>query len=94
MTAAPRSAPGPDGRPTNPFEPFDRAEIEQAIGARFEARVGRGPDRLAVKMGADLAAGVPFYRNQLLGDAVYTLALFGGHAVLSRLARPALKPAH
>jgi hypothetical protein len=41
-----------------------------------------------------LAAGVPFYRNQLLGDAVYTLALFGGHAVLSRLARPALKVAH
>ena len=54
MTAAPRSAPGPDGRPTNPFEPFDRAEIEQAIGARFEARVGRGPDRLAVKMGAEV----------------------------------------
>ena len=53
MTAAPRSAPGPDGRPTNPFEPFDRAEIEQAIGARFEAQVGRGPDRLAVKMGAE-----------------------------------------
>jgi amino acid adenylation domain-containing protein len=53
VTAASRSAPGPDGRPTNPFEPFDRAEIEQAIGARFEAQVGRGPDRLAVKMGAE-----------------------------------------
>ena len=41
-----------------------------------------------------LAAGVPFYRNQLLGDAIYTVALFGGHYLLSRLARPALNPAH
>jgi hypothetical protein len=34
------------------------------------------------------AAAIPFYRNQLLGDAFYTLALFGGHAVLSRFLRP------
>jgi hypothetical protein len=30
------------------------------------------------------AAGVPFYRNQLLGDLFYTLVMFGGHAVLTR----------
>jgi hypothetical protein len=41
-----------------------------------------------------MAAGVPFYRNQLMGDAVYTVALFGGHFLLSRLARPALSPVH
>lgn len=41
-----------------------------------------------------LAAGVPFYRNQLLGDAIYVVALFGGHALLSRAARPELKHAH
>jgi len=34
------------------------------------------------------AAGVPFYRNQLLGDAFYIAALFGGYAALSRLLRP------
>jgi hypothetical protein len=34
------------------------------------------------------AAGLPFYRNQLLGDALYTAALFGGHYVISRYARP------
>jgi hypothetical protein len=43
---------------------------------------------------ACLAAGVPFYRNQLLGDAIWTVALFGGHYLLSRLARPSLTPAH
>jgi len=34
------------------------------------------------------AAGIPFYRNQLMGDAFYIIALFGGHAALSRLWRP------
>jgi hypothetical protein len=29
-------------------------------------------------------AGIPFYRNQILGDALYTVALFGGYAALSR----------
>jgi amino acid adenylation domain-containing protein len=53
VSRSPRSAPGPDGRPTNPFEPFDRAELERAIGARFERQADRGPDRLAVKMGAE-----------------------------------------
>ena len=33
-------------------------------------------------------AGIPFYRNQVLGDAVYTLAIFGGYAVLHRLYQP------
>lgn len=33
-------------------------------------------------------AGIPFYRNQALGDAVYTVALFGGYTVLNRLFQP------
>jgi hypothetical protein len=33
-------------------------------------------------------AGVPFYRNQGLGDAVYTIAIFGGYAVIQRLCQP------
>ena len=37
--------------------------------------------------GACLAAGLPFYQNQILGDAFYCLALFGGHALLSRWAQ-------
>ena len=40
-------------------------------------------------LAACLAAGIPFYQNQLAGDAFYTLALFGGHALLTRFARPA-----
>jgi hypothetical protein len=39
-------------------------------------------------LSACFAAGLPFYGNQLLGDVFYTVALFGGHAVLSRLVRP------
>jgi amino acid adenylation domain-containing protein len=59
MSGPPRSAPGPDGRPTNPFEPFDRVELGQSIAARFERQVGRGPGRLAVRMGtAGLTYGV------------------------------------
>jgi hypothetical protein len=38
---------------------------------------------------ASYAAGIPFYQNQLLGDAFYTLAMFGGYALLSRFLRPA-----
>jgi hypothetical protein len=33
-------------------------------------------------------AGIPFYRNQVLGDAIYTVAIFGGYAVLNRLCQP------
>jgi len=40
-------------------------------------------------LAACYVAGLPFYQNQLLGDAVYTLALFGAHALLSKLAQPA-----
>ena len=38
-------------------------------------------------------AGIPFYRNQVLGDAVYTVATFGGYAVLNRLCQPARQAA-
>ena len=33
-------------------------------------------------------AGIPFYRNEVLGDAVYTVAIFGGYAILNRLSQP------
>ncbi len=33
-------------------------------------------------------AGIPFYRNQVLGDGVYTVAIFGGYAVLNRVFQP------
>lgn len=45
------------------------------------------------------AAALPFFRNMLVGDAIYTLALFGGFALLERSSprlrepRPALSPA-
>jgi hypothetical protein len=38
---------------------------------------------------ASYVAGIPFYQNQLLGDAFYTLALFGGYALLRRFLQPA-----
>jgi hypothetical protein len=38
-------------------------------------------------------AGIPFYQNQVLGDAVYTVAIFGGYAALNRLCQPAQQAA-
>lgn len=35
------------------------------------------------------AAGVPFYRGTLLGDVLFTAALFGAHAALARAHSPA-----
>ena len=40
-------------------------------------------------LAACYAAAIPFYQNQILGDACYTAALFGGHAVMLRLLQPA-----
>jgi hypothetical protein len=40
-------------------------------------------------LSACFLAGIPFYQNQVLGDAVYTVALFGGYALLNRLCQPA-----
>jgi len=36
-------------RPTNDFEQFERAEVEQSIPDRFEKQVARYTDRIAVK---------------------------------------------
>lgn len=44
-------------------------------------------------LAACFAAAVPFYQNQLAGDAFYTVALFGGHALIQRLTRPVLQTA-
>jgi hypothetical protein len=33
-------------------------------------------------------AGLPFYQNQVMGDAFYTVAIFGGYAVISRFFQP------
>lgn len=41
---------------------------------------------------AAYVAAIPFFRNTLMGDAIYTVALFGGFAMLQRLmsaSRPA-----
>jgi uncharacterized protein DUF6580 len=35
-------------------------------------------------LAACYAAALPFFRNTLLGDALYTAALFGGFALLER----------
>jgi hypothetical protein len=43
----------------------------------------------AAGLAACYVAGLPFYQNQVLGDAVYTLALFGGHALIAKLVQPA-----
>jgi len=37
---------------------------------------------------ASYIAGIPFYQNQLMGDAFYTLAMFGGYALLTRFLQP------
>jgi hypothetical protein len=40
-------------------------------------------------LGACFTAAIPFFQNQFVGDAVYTLALFGGYALLKRSMHPA-----
>lgn len=45
------------------------------------------PNTLA-GLAACFAAGIPFYQNQIAGDAFYTLAIFGGYALLKRSFRP------
>jgi hypothetical protein len=44
-------------------------------------------------LSACYVAGIPFYRNQVLGDAFYTLAIFGGYAVIHRLYQPSRQAA-
>jgi hypothetical protein len=39
-------------------------------------------------LAACFTAGIPFYQNEFLGDVLYTAALFGGHAVISRMIEP------
>jgi hypothetical protein len=43
----------------------------------------------AAGLAACYVAGLPFYQNQLLGDAFYTFALFGAHSLVSHLMQPA-----
>jgi len=45
----------------------------------------------AAGLAACFAAGVPFYRNQVLGDAFYTVVLFGGHKLVERLTQPSTR---
>jgi hypothetical protein len=40
-------------------------------------------------LAACFTAAIPFYQNQFVGDAVYTLALFGGYVLLKRSFHPA-----
>ena len=39
-------------------------------------------------LSACFLAGIPFYRNQILGDAFYTAAIFGGYALIHRIYQP------
>lgn len=45
------------------------------------------PNTLA-GLAACFTAAIPFYQNQIAGDAFYTLALFGGYALLKRSFTP------
>ena len=38
---------------------------------------------------ACFTAAIPFYQNQFAGDAFYTVAIFGGYALLKRSFHPA-----
>jgi hypothetical protein len=40
-------------------------------------------------LAACFTAAIPFYQNQFAGDVFYTLALFGGYALLKRSIHPA-----
>jgi hypothetical protein len=42
----------------------------------------------AAGLSACFLAGIPFYENQVLGDALYTVAIFGGYAALNRYCQP------
>lgn len=53
----------------------------------FWAASGWYPHTLA-GLSASYVAGIPFYANQALGDALYTIAIFGGYAVLSQVWQP------
>jgi uncharacterized protein DUF6580 len=44
--------------------------------------------RTAAGLAACYAAGLPFYQNQVLGDAFYTVAIFGGYAAINRFCQP------
>ena len=39
-------------------------------------------------LSACFLAGIPFYRNQILGDAFYTTAIFGGYALIHWIYQP------
>jgi hypothetical protein len=39
-------------------------------------------------LSASYLAGIPFYQNQVLGDAFYTIAIFGGYAALAQICQP------
>src|SRR6266849_185932 len=42
----------------------------------------------AAGLTACFLAGIPFYQNQVLGDALYTVGIFGGYQALSRYCQP------
>jgi len=49
--------------------------------------------RTLAGLAACFVAAIPFYGNQALGDAFFTVGLFGGYAMLKRLLQPAQRPA-
>jgi hypothetical protein len=55
--------------------------------------MGRLYPHTAAGLAASFVAGIPFYQNQVLGDAFFTVAIFGGYALLSRAFRPVAQAA-
>jgi len=49
--------------------------------------MGRLYPHTVAGLAACFVAAIPFYQNQILGDACYTVALFGGYALLRRAFR-------
>lgn len=49
--------------------------------------------RTLAGLGACYVAALPFYANQIAGDAFYTVLMFGGYALLTRLRSPEPHPA-
>jgi hypothetical protein len=50
---------------------------------------GRMYPMTSTGLAACFAAAIPFFQNQFAGDVFYTLALFGGYALLKRSFHPA-----
>jgi len=63
------------------------------FGVWFMGHPGSIYPKTAEGLGLCYVAAIPFFRNALIGDVLYTAALFGLYALASR-ALPRVTPAH